>query len=242
VYYRVVDELQEPQGKVLDSRTVSKNSVRKVRAEQLYTIFDCVGTFSEKEDIKLDVALNIATFPEIYIPQLKAALGSGRQEVSFGDLGCFMIDREIKIRTLIEYIQSYQAVCSGAKTRITEKDSDRECVRDYVWEKERRRMNEALPPRGASVTLFDNESGAEGYRSDYFGDFASVMQADIRQERAFGRYDMSWFTGVPGSVTYREAARYAQNYWKGKANDEPVWEFLRDGTYVLSFPGTVVTE
>lgn len=234
MYYRVVDELIEPSGKELDSRVCAQKSARKVRAEQLYKLFDCIGTFSFKEDVKLDVAMNIATFPEIYIPPLKNALGSGRQEVSFGDIGCFMIDREIKIRTLIDYMKTYQRLCGEAKTWITEKDADRECIWDYVWEKERRRINADLPARGKSVFLFDNEFDADQYREDYYGDFGTVMQVEIKEQRSFGRYDMSWLTGVPAGISYNEAAMYARSYWHGRENDEPVWEYLLDGTYVLT--------
>jgi hypothetical protein len=234
LYYRVIDELVEPPGKELDSRISAEKSARKVRAKQLYELFDCIGNFSSKEDVNLDAAANIATFPEIYIPFLKNALASGRQEVSFGDIGCFMIDREIKIKTLIDYMKTYQQLCEAAKTWITEKDADRECVWEYVWEKERRRLNADFPARGESVFLFDNEFDADQYREDYYGDYGTVMQVEIKEQRAFGRYDMSWFTGVPGTVPYNEAAMYARNYWHGKENDEPLWEYLLDGTYVLT--------
>jgi hypothetical protein len=234
LYYCVVDDLNKFFGKVLDSRVCTEKSVRKVRADQLYELFDCIGTFSSSEDVKLDVAMNIATFPEIYIPLLKNALASGRQTISFGDIGCFMIDREIKIKTLIEYMKTYQQLCDAARTWITEKDTDRECIWEYVWEKERRRLDAKLPVRGKSIILFDNEFDADQYREDYYGDFGTVVQVQIREQRAFGRYDMSWFTGVPGNISYNEAAIYAHNYWYGKENDEPLWEYLLDGTYILT--------
>jgi len=234
VYYCVVDDLDESSGKILDSRVYTKKSVRKVRAGQLYELFDCIGTFSSKEDVNLDVAMNIATFPEIYIPLLKNALASGRQTISFGDIGCFMIDREIKIKTLIEYIKTYQQLCDAAGTWITGKDTDRECIWEYVWEKERRRLDANFPVRGKSVILFDNEFDADQYREDYYGDYGTVMQVEIMEQRAFGRYDMSWYTGVPGNISYNEAAMYARNYWHGKENDEPLWEYLLDGAYVLT--------
>jgi hypothetical protein len=233
LYYRVVDDLIEPSGKELDSRIFAKSSIRKVRAEQLYELFDLIGTFSSKEDVKLNVAMNIAVFPEIYIPSLKKALASGREEVSFGDIGCFMIDREIKIKTLIDYIKTYQQICTVIKTRITEKDSDRECIWEYVWEKERCRINTGLPSRGKSVFLFDNEFDADQYRENYYGDFGTVMQVEIKEQRAFGRYDMSLFTDVPGGISYNEAAMYARSYWLCKENNESVWEYLLDGTYEL---------
>ncbi len=234
LYYRVVDELVETAGKELDSRNSAKSSARKKRAKELYELFDCIGTFSAKEDIKLDVAMNIATFPEIYIPQLKNALGSGREEVSFGDIGCFMIDRNIKIKALIDYMKTYQRLCGEAKTWITEKDADRECIWEYVWEKERQRLNAALPARGKSVFLFDDEFEADQFREDYYGDFGMVMQVEVKEQRAFGKYDMSWFTGVPSGISYNEAVMYARNYWNGRENDEPVWEYLLDGIYVLT--------
>jgi hypothetical protein len=234
VYYRVVDDLIEPAGKELDSRIITRDSPRKKRANQLYGLFDCIGTFSAKEDLNLAVAMNIAAFPEIYIPPLKNALASGRQEVSFGDIGCFMIDREIKIKELVDYITRYQRLCSESKTWITEKEADRECVWEYVWEKERRRINVEFPARGQSVFLFESEFDADQYREDYYGDFGTVMQVEIKDQRAFGKYDMSWFTDVPSGITYRESAMYARNYWLSKENNEPVWECLLDGTYVLT--------
>lgn len=234
MYYRVVDELIETSGQLLDSRIISQKSARKKRAKELYPLFDVIGTFSSKQDVKMDVAMNIATYPEIYIPPLKNALGSGREKVSFGDIGCFMIDREIEIKSLISYMKHYQELCSEEKTWITEKDSDRECIWEYVWEKERRAISSTLPARENSVSLFDSEEEADAYREEYYGDFGTVMQVEIKDQRAFGTYDMSWFTDVPGGVSYNEAAMYARNYWYGKENDEPVKEYLLDGTYELS--------
>ena len=145
-----------------------------------------------------------------------------------------MIDREIEIKSLISYMKHYQELCSEEKTWITEKDSDRECIWEYVWEKERRAISSTLPARENSVSLFDSEEEADAYREEYYGDFGTVMQVEIKDQRAFGTYDMSWFTDVPGGVSYNEAAMYARNYWHGKENDEPVKEYLLDGTYELS--------
>lgn len=234
MYYRVVDELIEPAGKELDSRVVSESSARKKRTSALYDLFDCIGTFSAKQDIKLDAAMNIATYPEIYIPPLKNALASGRKDVSFGDIGCFMIDREISIKALIDYMKKYQSLCDTAQTWITEKDSDRECIWEYIWEKERRTLDKHLPSRLQSVSLFDNEFDADQYREEYYGDFGTVMGVEIQEQRSFGSYDMSWYTGVPSGIPYNEAAMYARNYWKGRDNDEPMKEYLLDGVYKLS--------
>lgn len=177
--------------------------------------------------------MNIATYPEIYIPQLKNALGSGQKNISFGDIGCFMIDKDIEIKELISYMKIYQNLCDEKKTWITEKEADRECIWEYIWEKERLRINNNLPSRFQSVSMFEDEFTADQYREDYYGEFGSVLETEIKEQRAFGKYDMSWFTDVPAGVSYREAAMYARNYWHEKENDEPQWECLLDGKYLM---------
>jgi|GEM_PF-2805183 len=233
MYYRIVNDIIEPAGRVLDSRELSAGSVRKKRTLELYRQFSHICLFAGRENLKPETAMNIAVSPEVYIPVLKNALDSGCEEIPFTDIGCFMMPGSIRIRKLLDFIGQYQKLCDEEATWIHSEGPDKSCIREFIWEDIRRKTAPDLPSRLQSVFLFDDRTAAEQYRDTYYGDFGSIVSVEIKEQRLLGKYDNNWLMHIPDDASPVRAAKYALQYWNGDTTEDPVWEYLLDGTYVV---------
>ncbi len=232
MYYRIIDETAEPMEQELDSRVQSAGSARKKRASALYKQFGFIYAFAEKHQIKLDQAAAIAVNPEVYIPVIRNAHRSGLSAIALSDIGCFM-PGDIALQELVTYMGQYQNLCSQADTWIRDKGSDQSYMQDYVWEAVRRRISAALPSRFESVFLFDDYFLAEKYNDQLYDNTGAIAEVEIVTRRGFCKSDMEWFLGFSTGTTVDQAADVARRYWRGIGSDEPVWEYLLDGTYIL---------
>lgn len=232
MYYRIVDETVEPAGIILDSREQSAGSARKKRTAELYGLFEYICSFASKQQMKIISAVNIAVNPEVYIPNLKNAYKSEIETVSFADIGCFM-PGEISIKELLNYMMGYQKLCSETGTWIHSEGSDQSLIKEYFFEAIKRKYAPDMPSRLNSIALFDDEEKAEKYREDYYGESGIVVPVELKDKRAFGKFDMTWFTDVPSDATYSSARAYAENYWKHRESAEDAWEYLFDGNYII---------
>ena len=232
MYYRIVNELNEPLDKELDSRIQSQGSPRKKRASELYRLMAYIYSFADRHSLKIMQAMAIAVNPEVYIPVIKNAYNSGLLEIQYTDIGVFM-PGSILIPDILEYMQQYQKLTDEAHTWIHSDGPDQSYMTDYIWESRRRTLSAKLPSRFESVFLFDDLEVAQKYNNQLYDNTGTIATVELLSQRALGNYDMQWIFNYPDSSACLTADSYARRYWLGKQSDECIWEYLYDGTYSL---------
>jgi len=229
MYYRVINPL-EFIGKSIDSRDFQQYP-RKKRTVELFELYKLVCWLSEKTNIKLSSAINVAKQYGWVIEQIQEKL---RNNDSFISLDLFLEYndpiKEIPMNDLVYFINHYNPIFE--KTGIFIDDGDEPYAWEFIWEYVRQQINPQMPSRLFSCFLFDNLLDAENFKKEEFNCLNKIVKIDIKENRNLYKFDMNWLSDVPVTATFSEAYDYASNYWQQKETKNPIWEFLCDGIYM----------
>jgi len=230
MYYRVINPL-EYTGKSIDSRNF-KQYPRKNRAIELFELYKWVCWLSEKTNIRISSAINVAKQYGWIIEQIQEKSRNNESSIS---LELFLVYddpiKEIPMNDLDFFITNYNFIFEKTKRFID--DGDESYAWEFIWEYVRMQINPKMPSRLFSCFLFDNLLDAETFKNEEFNHLNKIVNIDIEENRNLSKFDMNWLSDVPVTTTFSEAYDYASNYWQQKETKNPSWEFLCDGIYII---------
>jgi hypothetical protein len=228
MYYRVINPL-EFQKNPIDSRDFQKYP-RKNRASELMQSYKCVCILSEKTNIRISSAIDIAKQYGHIIENIQEKVRNNESSISL-DLFLIYDDpiKKIPMTDLVDFINNYNPIYE--RTGIFIDDGDEPFVWECIWENARNSINPKMPSRLLSCFLFDNLQDAENFKKEEFNLLNKIVKIEIEENRNLCKYDLNWLSDVPVNSTYTEAYHYAENYWQEKETKNPIWEFLCDCIY-----------
>jgi len=229
MYYRLISPL-ECIGKSIDSRDFQQNP-RKYRSVELFESYKWVCWLSEKTNIRLSSAINIAKQYGWIIELIKEKLGNNENSIP---LELFLVDndpiKEIPMNDLAFFINNYNSIFE--KTGVYIGDGDEPYAWEFIWEYVRQQVAPEMTSRLFSCFLFDNLLDTENFKKEKFNHSNIIVKIEIKEYRTICKFDMNWLSNVLVEATFSEAHVYASNYWQQKETEDPIWEFLCDCIYI----------
>lgn len=100
---------------------------------------------------------------------------------------------------------------------------------EYICEKIRIDGHNEKPCRSKSFSLFDNISDCEYYIKKHKGG-GEICQVELIEIQKLFKADMNLIDLIPNHSTYGEAEGNINDYWNRNSSNNPVYEFLFQGT------------
>lgn len=230
MYYRVINPLEHT-GKSIDSRDFQQYP-RRSRAIELFELYKWICRLSEKTNIRISSAIDVAKQYGWIIEQIQEKVRNNESSIS---LELFLVHddpiKEIPMNDLVSFITNYNLIFEKTKRFID--DGDEPYAWEFIWEYVRTQINPKMPSRLFSCFLFDNLLDAESFKNKKFNHLKKIVNIDIEENRNLRRFDMNWLSDVPVTATFSEAYDYASNYWQEKETENPIWEYLCDCVYII---------
>jgi hypothetical protein len=220
-YYKSINELSSEV--ILDTDKISNEPTLSDK-EVYKNLLGLITQFSKKQDLPLDfytiVNNNLALWGNMYLENLPLSK-EGKFELSQltylpSHDGLF-----IQEAALVEFIEHLDKIGINVfKENVY--------LWEFVFEEVRVNQHGDKPSREKSLFLFDsidscNDSMANAEEKN------KICEVELLETRHCFKADRNLFDLIPNNYSYRQTVQQADQYWMGKASENPKFEYLFQG-------------
>jgi len=224
-FYKVVTKIGSEVA--IDSKTVHYAQTLS-KMEEHKPFLELIAQTSKKQNLPLDfyvvVNNNLALWGNMYLENLSAPKNAS-YELSQLTYQPNHDSLFIKEEELVEFIQNLDQIGITMFEEYV-------YLWEFIFEAQRLIEHQDKPSRADSFFLFDSNESCESYKALQKG-VGVTCKVELDETSVCFKADMSLIRSIQNNYTYKQVVQAAGKYWKGETSDQPVFEYLFQGTCTL---------